>query len=984
MLGGVLLVAVSGSALAQAPQPPAGAPLPVPPVENPSVPPPGVIAAAPADESPAGKARRGKRLTAAERVEWRRARLASRREFRGLGRGGALAAFREKHPRLLQEKAFAPLAGLDVDQIRSEHAAVVETRSEGKKRPSLVVSSSALATSDGAGGLVPVDMSLRPSADGFVPERASEAVTIPDVATEPSTIGDDRGVSVAPLGTAASDGVLENDTVVYPNVMLDTDYAVQPVADGVRTFHHLRSVESPETLTLRVSLPAGAALVGDPERGMQIMRGDEELGTVSTAVAWDADMQPVPVTTTVRGDTLEMTVEHRAMEVAYPLVVDPVIQRSSHNTQIWAQNHVYHGWSGAASGPGFDLWAHSGYVPSSMGVTNGPQYFPAGAYAQWMYYAGGATARIWWARFYGWGVPYHYSAGSTTYTGLFSTQNANWETNQYGTTQVWSQAGNFDQFNPAYCPLPASQPTWSNPEPGCIDWGGSYNNVAVLALQMQTSGERGWGVSLIRGFGVAIADWHQPSVSAQTTTSWTADGQVVVRAADTGLGIGSVRVEAPNQPEWAGAFYDELVTRTDPAPAGKCDASSYKPCPRETTSPLALRNLPKGRNHTLRVWITDAVGNVLPPHDYVVGVAAPATDRALYREADRAEVWAMSGGRKHWVSSSGAAASAGLDLGAVVVVPSGNLASYARGRDIDGGSVSSWRFGGSNAAVDLDTEVVAAQDAYLAAATDADAQALLDGLLPEDRTRVLATMPQFALDDLGVSGPVAVPATVFGLGEAPMDPIAVTAATSPEVNCGSGATCGTYDGRAAGAYAHQYWRNYNDRYPRFSNDCTNFVSQALKAGGLKFMRTGGYNSPTPTASEFVDHFRRGTGSWWSARLSNSAGGYMYRYTASWVRATESYERFLEYGAAVTVDRAALRHGDILYYQFPDGGGRWTHAAIISRITRSGPIVAQHTTDLEEPLADVIKRLSEKWESKPNQGVWRITAIRPTRTAYNIP
>ena len=32
-------------------------------------------------------------------------------------------------------------------------------------------------------------------------------------------------------------------------------------------------------------------------------------------------------------------------------------------------------------------------------------------------------------------------------------------------------------------------------------------------------------------------------------------------------------------------------------------------------------------------------------------------------------------------------------------------------------------------------------------------------------------------------------------------------------------------------YAYQYWQNYNPKYRKFANDCTNFVSQAMRHGG---------------------------------------------------------------------------------------------------------------------------------------------------------
>ncbi|WP_432139723.1 MULTISPECIES: amidase domain-containing protein [unclassified Streptomyces] len=49
---------------------------------------------------------------------------------------------------------------------------------------------------------------------------------------------------------------------------------------------------------------------------------------------------------------------------------------------------------------------------------------------------------------------------------------------------------------------------------------------------------------------------------------------------------------------------------------------------------------------------------------------------------------------------------------------------------------------------------------------------------------------------------------------------------------------GAYDYKAMAAYAEKYWSNYNTAYPDFNGhgaggDCTNFVSQSLKAGGWK-------------------------------------------------------------------------------------------------------------------------------------------------------
>lgn len=48
-----------------------------------------------------------------------------------------------------------------------------------------------------------------------------------------------------------------------------------------------------------------------------------------------------------------------------------------------------------------------------------------------------------------------------------------------------------------------------------------------------------------------------------------------------------------------------------------------------------------------------------------------------------------------------------------------------------------------------------------------------------------------------------------------------------------------YDGWGAASYADKYWKYYNGQYPKFTSDCTNFVSQAMyEGGGIPFDKDG--------------------------------------------------------------------------------------------------------------------------------------------------
>jgi hypothetical protein len=217
------------------------------------------------------------------------------------------------------------------------------------------------------------------------------------------------------------------------------------------------------------------------------------------------------------------------------------------------------------------------------------------------------------------------------------------------------------------------------------------------------------------------------------------------------------------------------------------------------------------------------------------------------------------------------------------------------------------------------------------------------------------------------------------------------AAAYTENNCvGTPSPCGTYNGRAAAAYARYWYSRRSSSYPRFGNDCTNFISQALRAGGMRFMRAGGNNDPVPSVPTFLDEYEKGEGSWWSAKLVQGSGtAPIYHWTHSWSLAETSHDRILEYDIGVVLGSTArLRAGDLVYYrfrgsdgEFPTEHGRWTHAAIVTRVTKQGAWIAQHTSDYERTLGDVFARL------RATQGVrgvdWRVAIVRPTRTEYDI-
>jgi len=83
----------------------------------------------------------------------------------------------------------------------------------------------------------------------------------------------------------------------------------------------------------------------------------------------------------------------------------------------------------------------------------------------------------------------------------------------------------------------------------------------------------------------------------------------------------------------------------------------------------------------------------------------------------------------------------------------------------------------------------------------------------------------------------------------------------------TGLAASGYNGAAAAAYADTYWQTYNPAWPSFATgggDCTNFVSQALHAGGLAMRLSPQYS---------------GDAAWYMVKKRNR-----WSYAASWVNA----------------------------------------------------------------------------------------------------
>ncbi|MFD7663671.1 amidase domain-containing protein [Streptomyces sp. NPDC059788] len=173
-----------------------------------------------------------------------------------------------------------------------------------------------------------------------------------------------------------------------------------------------------------------------------------------------------------------------------------------------------------------------------------------------------------------------------------------------------------------------------------------------------------------------------------------------------------------------------------------------------------------------------------------------------------------------------------------------------------------------------------------------------------------------------INAPTLRTAAVAGDGN-PM-PDAPTAATSrpsrpaPRKQASAG-----YGYAAMAAYSEKYWRNYNPEYRKFNaagGDCTNFLSQALKAGGWK-----------PEGGSASDYRK-----WW----------YDTNYQSdSWVGANEWSWYALNSRRVTSLSNVyQMDVGDVMQMDF-DGDGSKDHSMMTTYRSSSGvPYLTYHSTN----------------------------------------
>jgi hypothetical protein len=180
----------------------------------------------------------------------------------------------------------------------------------------------------------------------------------------------------------------------------------------------------------------------------------------------------------------------------------------------------------------------------------------------------------------------------------------------------------------------------------------------------------------------------------------------------------------------------------------------------------------------------------------------------------------------------------------------------------------------------------------------------------------------------------------------------------PQVIKGTAQLAAGYDYSAMVQYAANWYNRYNPTFPQYNDDCTNFVSQCLHAGGWQLAYSAGiFNYGN-------DH------NWFYAGLATGFHDVLTRNTHSWGGAQNLRNFAYLSGRAYDLSSASyLGPGDILGYDFGrDGGdrrvGTLDHMQLACANHGGNPLMAQHSDPyFGRPLSEIM--------AQPGAGGWRL-------------
>lgn len=169
-----------------------------------------------------------------------------------------------------------------------------------------------------------------------------------------------------------------------------------------------------------------------------------------------------------------------------------------------------------------------------------------------------------------------------------------------------------------------------------------------------------------------------------------------------------------------------------------------------------------------------------------------------------------------------------------------------------------------------------------------------------------------------------------------------------------------YSATAAKNYATTYATIANRAvYPVYSSDCTNFVSQCLKAGGIPMVGTNSTTGVYSSTSKWYCKCTYDSG-------ANAANARQYAVTTSWIRVSDfnTYMTSVAKAKSTKTSQSALynscRTGDVVQLVSNTSGSPYHTVIITKRDTSEGMAYysAHSSSKRNEPISTIFKKTNK--------------------------
>lgn len=491
---------------------------------------------------------------------------------------------------LLDEMPKAEFIGDHAAVMQAGEVAAAETEGPevtGAKarEPVLIESSVPLKAEDAEGAEAPVDLSLERSEGELKPANPLVEAGIPTALEDGISLGTGQVELEFPEAQGErAPSTVEGSSAFYPNVEDDTDLLVSPVAGGVETMTQIRTPDAPHTQLVHLRLPEGAQVTATDGGGVEVKAGEKPLLNVAPPSAIDAAGTEVPVTTTVSGRNIEITVSPEE-GTAYPILVDPVWTIESYDW-TWGGSS-FAGWSPVSYTPSYQALTYA-YPSTNIPALNLTSGFPGGASpntgAQWQFwvprYASdmekyGVPPQDFISGVFTEGMMLLLEGNSSAWPGLVAgiidTESNQWVSNltytgDEGEISGWAGHANFWNY-------------YEPPSHYAEDVNGKVFVYGLITIENEPQAK--YRIAIAAHATTEVSDHNTPAITeASAPAGWWNTGEVPIEyaASDAGLGVDDLEIVPP------GGILNGFGYGSSPEFPVGCTGVAASPCPRQVGS----------------------------------------------------------------------------------------------------------------------------------------------------------------------------------------------------------------------------------------------------------------------------------------------------------------------------------------------------------------------------------------------------------------